>query len=254
MTAGKMIAMALTLLFTAAAPLGLMACLHKKRGGRWVSFLIGALFFPVFAMMLEPLLHIMALRSPLGAMMQNNVWIYGLYGGLAAGLFEETGRLVAFKMVLRSENAPVTALSYGLGHGGMEALLLVGMTMLNNLLLAALLMRGGEVPPELSAAAETLVSTPAGMYLWSMLERVSAMMVHLANSVLVFAAVRSGKRALFPAAILLHAGLNFVAVVSASFLPTAAAEILVLAFALLTALLGWKTYRGLVVQADREEL
>ena len=85
MTAGKMIGMALVLLFTAATPLGLMAWLHKKRGGRWLSFLIGALFFPVFAMMLEPLLHIVALKSPLGAVMQNNIWVFGLYGGLAAG-------------------------------------------------------------------------------------------------------------------------------------------------------------------------
>lgn len=255
MTAGKMIGMAVVLLFTVAAPLGLMAWLHKKRGGRWLSFLIGALFFPVFAMMLEPLLHIVALKSPLGAVMQNNIWVLGLYGGLAAGLFEETGRLVAFKMVLRNEEAPVTALSYGLGHGGMEAFLLVGMAMVNNLLLGMLLMGGGEIPPELAEAADTLTTTPAVMFLWSVLERVSAMTVHAANSVLVFAAVRTGKWLLFPAAILLHAGMNFVAVVSAAFLPTAAVEGLVLAFALLTAILAAKVYRGLVLQADaREEL
>lgn len=218
MTAGKMIGMAVVLLFTAATPLGLMAWLHKKRGGRWLSFLIGALFFPVFAMMLEPLLHIIALKSPLGAVMQNNIWVLGLYGG-------------------------------------MEAFLLVGMAMVNNLLLGMLLMGGGEIPPELAEAADTLTATPAVMFLWSVLERVSAMTVHAANSVLVFAAVRTGKWLLFPAAILLHAGMNFVAVVSAAFLPTAAVEGLVLAFALLTAILAAKVYRGLVLQADaREEL
>ena len=255
MTVGKMIAMALALLFTAAAPLGLMAYLYKKHGGRWVSFLIGAVFFPVFAMMLEPLLHVAVLRSPLGVVMQENIWIYGLYGGLAAGLFEETGRLLAFRMVLRNEEAPVTALSYGLGHGGMEALLLVGMTMVNNLLLGLLLLHGAEIPPELTAAADTLAATPVVMFLWSILERVSAMTVHVANSVLVFAAARTGKWILFPVAILLHAGLNFVAVVSAFYLPTAAVEGLVLAFALLTAFLAGKVYRDLVLQADlREEL
>ena len=166
-----------------------------------------------------------------------------------------SGLLVAFKMVLRNEEAPVTALSYGLGHGGMEAFLLVGMAMVNNLLLGMLLMGGGEIPPELAEAADTLTATPAVMFLWSVLERVSAMTVHAANSVLVFAAVRTGKWLLFPAAILLHAGMNFVAVVSAAFLPTAAVEGLVLAFALLTAILAAKVYRGLVLQADaREEL
>ena len=132
----------------------------RRLCGRWLPFLIGALFFPVFAMMLEPLLHIVALKSPLGAVMQNNIWVFGLYGGLAAGLFEETGRLVAFKMVLRNEESPVTALSYGLGHGGMEAFLLVGMAMVNNLLLGMLLMGGGEIPPELAAGRRPAPALP----------------------------------------------------------------------------------------------
>ncbi len=250
MTVGKMIAMALLLLFTAAAPLGLMLFVHRRLNGRWTPFLIGAVFFPVFAMMLEPLLHLAVLGSPLGAVLQNNIWLYALYGGLAAGLFEETGRLLAFRMVLRHEAEPVTALGYGLGHGGMEAFLLVGMAMVNNLLMGVLLMQGGEVPAELSAAAETLSSTPAVMYLWSALERASAMVLHVSNSVLVFAAVRTGKRVLFPAAILLHAGMNFVAVTSAFFLPTAAAEGLVLVFALLTAALAMKVYRELATQTE----
>lgn len=252
MTVGKMIAMALVLLFTAAAPLGLMLYVHKKLRCRWMPFLIGAVFFPVFAMMLEPLLHMVVLGGPLGQVMRDHLWVYALYGGLAAGLFEETGRLLAFRMVLRDERAPVTALGYGLGHGGMEAFLLVGMAMVNNLLLGLLLLAGGEVPAELTAAAETLSSTPAVMFFWSALERVSAMALHVSNSVLVFAAARSGKWALFPAAILLHAGLNFVAVMSAAFLPTAAVEALVLVFALAAAALAVKVYRGLASQTEEQ--
>lgn len=170
MTVGKMIAMALELVFITALPLGLMIYLNKKRGARWMPFLIGGVFFPVFAMMLEPLLHVLVLGSPLGPIMQEKVWVYGLYGGLAAGLFEETARLIAFKIVLRNETEPVTALSYGLGHGGMEALLLVGTAMINNLLMGVLLLQGGQPPENLAAAAETLASTPTIMFLWSALE------------------------------------------------------------------------------------
>lgn len=244
MTVGKMIAMALVLLFTMAAPLGLMVYVHRKLGGRWMPFLIGVVFFPVFAMMLEPLLHVLVLGSPLGPVMQEKVWVYALYGGLAAGLFEETGRLVAFKMVLRNETEPVTALSYGLGHGGMEALLLVGTAMLNNLLMGVLLLNGGQPPAELAGAAETLASTPTIMFLWSALERASAMVLHVSNSVLVFAAVRRRKWVLFPTAILTHAGLNFMAVVSGAYLPVAATEALVMVFALLVGLWAVKIYRN----------
>ncbi len=244
MTIGKMIAMAAVLVFITVIPLGLMIYLRRKHGARWIPFLIGVVFFPVFAMMLEPLLHVLVLGSPLGPIMQEKVWVYGLYGGLAAGIFEETARLVAFRMVLRSETEPVTALSYGLGHGGMEALLVVGTAMVNNLLMGALLLQGGQPPVELAAAAETLASTPAIMFLWSALERVSALVLHVSNAVLVFAAVRTGRWVLFPAAILTHAGLNFLAVVSGAYLPMAATEALILIFALLVGLWAVKIYRN----------
>lgn len=245
MTVGKMIAMALELVFITALPLGFMIYLNKKRGARWMPFLIGIVFFPVFAMMLEPLLHVLVLGSPLGSIMQEKVWVYGLYGGLAAGLFEETARLIAFKIVLRNEPEPVTALSYGLGHGGMEALLLVGTAMINNLLMGVLLLQGGQPPENLAAAAETLASTPVIMFFWSSLERASALVLHVSNSVLVFAAVRTRRWVLFPAAILTHAGLNFLAVVSGAYLPVAATEAMILAVALLVGFWAVRVYRGL---------
>ena len=49
-------------------------------------------------------------------------------------------------------------------------------------------------------------------------------MLHMANSVLVFAAVTTSRRWLFPAAILTHTAVNFAVVVSAAFLPVAATE------------------------------
>ncbi len=252
MTAGKIIAMVFVLLFAAAAPLGCMIYLNRKRGGRWLPFFIGVLFFPVFAMMLEPLLHVAVLGSSLGPVLQNSIWAYGLYGGLAAGLFEETGRLLAFRMVLRNEEAPMTALCYGLGHGGSEALLLVGTAMVNNLLLSVLLMNGGEIPPEFAAAAETLTATPAAAFLWSAVERASAITVHVSNSVLVFAAVRTGKWVWFPVAILTHAGVNFLAVAAGAYLPIAVVELIVLAAAILTALLASGVYRRLpALEASR---
>ena len=240
---GTMIVMGLLAVLTAVVPLGVMLLL-RRRGGRWGAFWTGVGTFFLFALVLEAMFHQLVLGSPLGAAIRGNIWLYALYGGLAAGIFEETARLVAFRMVLRSETEPVTALSYGLGHGGMEALLVVGTAMVNNLLMGALLLQGGQPPVELAAAAETLASTPAIMFLWSALERVSALVLHVSNAVLVFAAVRTGRWVLFPAAILTHAGLNFLAVVSGAYLPMAATEALILIFALLVGLWAVKIYRN----------
>ena len=66
----------------------------------------------LFALILEPVLHNLVLGSAAGAAIQENILLYGLYGGLAAGVFEETGRLMAFRFVLKKQGKRITALSF----------------------------------------------------------------------------------------------------------------------------------------------
>ena len=211
----------------------------------WGAFLVGAGTFLLFALVLEPVLHRLVLGSGIGPAIQGNIWLYGLYGGLAAGLFEETGRLLAFRFVLKNHPGRITALSYGIGHGGVEALLLVGLTMVSNLILGLSHAAGTPLPEEAAAAAEAILSTPASLFLWSGLERLSAMALHMSLSVLVFASVRTGKRWLFPAAIGVHAAVNFAAVVSNAHLPVAATEAIVLLLTVLAALWAARIYQNL---------
>ena len=197
MPAATIIILAAIALMTLLLPLGVMLAL-RRRGGTWTAFLTGAGTFVLFAMVLEPILHNLILRSPAGAAIQQNILLYALYGGLAAGLFEETGRLLAFRFILKPHTARITALSYGIGHGGIEAFLVMGLSMIANLSLGLAYTSGAPLPAEAAAAAETILSTPAGMFLWGGLERLSAMALHMALSVLVFASVRTGRRLLFP--------------------------------------------------------
>ena len=205
--------MVLILVLVTAGVLGVMLLL-RRRGGRWRDFFLGAGTFFLFAMVLEQLLHQVVLRSPIGPVLQGNVWLTALYGGLAAGLFEETGRFCAFKLVLRGQRERITALSYGIGHGGGEAFLLLGMTYINNLILMFTLSNGGVLPPALDSAVRGLAAVPVTAYLWALFERIPAVAFHMSASVLVFAAAKQpGKLWLLPAAILLHALLDFTAIV-----------------------------------------
>ena len=250
MGVSSVLAILFTLTFSFAFPIGLMLCFWKK-GGKWITFLIGAGTFFLFALILESIFHNLVFLTPLWAVLQDNIWLYGLYGGLAAGVFEETGRLLAFKLLLKNEREPITALSCGIGHGGMEAILLVGLTMVNNLILTAAVSVGGITDPAVLDLAEQLASTPAGMFLWAAVERFGAIVLHLANSVLVCAAVREpGQKWLFPAAILAHAAVDFVAVVSNAYLPVAVAEIIVLVLAAIAALFARMVYRTLPATAQ----
>ena len=241
----SILAILFTLLFSIAFPIGLMLY-FRKMGGKWRVFFIGAVTFILFAMILESILHNLLFLTPLWAILQGNIWIYGLYGGLAAGIFEETGRLLAFKLALKTEREPITALSYGIGHGGAEAILLVGLTMFNNLVLAAIVSAGATTDPAVLEMAEQLASTSTEMFLWAAFERFGAIILHLSLSVLVFAAViKPGKKRLWPAAIIIHAAADFIAVVSNAYLPVSATEIIVLAFAVIVALFARMVYRTL---------
>ena len=235
---------------SAALPLGLMLR-YRKKGGTWTAFLAGAGTFVLSALVLERIFHALVLASPLGGMIQDSLWLYGLYGSLAAGLFEETGRLITVRLFLKKQRTPGTALAYGAGHGGAEAVLLVGVTMLNNLLVLLLAGSGAVTDPAVLAAAETLAATPAGMFLWAALERVAAVALHVSNSVLVFAAAgQREKRWLYPAAVLLHAGANFLAVTLNAKAGTAAAELATVILTALAACFAGQIYRKLKKSAE----
>ena len=242
---GTMIVMGLLAVLTAVVPLGVMLLL-RRRGGRWGAFWTGAGTFFLFALVLEAMFHQLVLGSPLGAAIRGNIWLYALYGGLAAGIFEETGRLLAFRLMLRRRRERITALAYGIGHGGGEAFLLLGVTYLSNLVLLALLQSGAALPPEITAALEPLAAVPVSAFLWAGFERVGAITLHMACSVLVFAAAAGrGRRWLFPAAVLLHFAADFVTVIAGARLPIAATELLVALWALLAAVLAARVYKNL---------
>lgn len=237
--------MVLILVLVTAGVLGVMLLL-RRRGGRWRDFFLGAGTFFLFAMVLEQLLHQMVLRSPIGPVLQGNVWLTAFYGGLAAGLFEETGRFCAFKLILRDRRERITALSYGIGHGGGEALLLLGVVYINNLILIFTQSGGGTLPPELEAAVQGLAAIPAATYLWALFERIPAVAFHMAASVLVFAAVsRPGKAWLFPLAILFHAVLDFAAVAANAYLPIPAVELLIMGLSLAAVRVAFRVYKNL---------
>lgn len=233
-TSTAITAMAMVGVFTVILPLGLGLFFWKRARGRWRFFFLGCVIFPVFAMVLEQLVHGLLLYGAMGPALQGNLWLYALYAGLMAGIFEECGRWLAFRLSLRWSRGPEDALMYGAGHGGIEAVLLAGMTMVNNIVISLALNRGGlaaveelmgPIPEAGLAAIQGLAATPAGVYFWTAFERLAAVGLHIALSVLVYAAVRGKDRWYwFPAAILIHALVDMAAVLTNAVFPIAVTE------------------------------
>ena len=224
----------------------------KKHQAKLSTILIGAGVFVVFALVLESLVHQVVLKGPHGAAIQGNILYYALYGGLMAGLFEETGRFLAMKFLLKKEPTETRpGVSYGLGHGGVEMLLIFGLSMISTLTMALMINLGqadtllstvpAEAKDQLATQFEQLQTTGAGTYLLGLWERFSAITLQVGLSILVWAAARKGGKWcwLFPAAILLHALVDALAVILAKSAGLVAVELIVMALAIAVAALGW---------------
>ena len=253
---GSIAVMVLDAIMGVAVPVALSWWLVKKYKVKLSTILIGAATFIVFALLLEPILHRIVLMGPKGQTIQDNVWLYALYGGLAAGLFEETGRFLAMKFLMKKEpTAVMPAVAYGMGHGGAEMLILLGVSMISTIAMALMINTGGadalaaQAPPEaqeqLQAQLAQVQSTSALSYILGLWERFSALILQISLSVLVWAAVRKGGKWLwlFPAAILIHASVDGVAVILSKSMNLVAVEAVIFALAILVAYLSLRVAR-----------
>ena len=261
----SMIVMAVNALLGFAIPIFLAWWAVKKHNAKLSTILIGAATFVVFALVLESLVHKVVLAGDRAATIQGNVLYYALYGGLMAGLFEETGRFLSMKFLLKKEPSETKpAVSYGLGHGGIEVILIFGFSMISLLTMSVMVNLGMTdtllaKTPEASQAALTaqfdqLKTMSAGSYLYGLWERLSALTLHLGLSILVWTAVRKGGKWLwlFPAAILLHALVDGLAVILSKSAGYFAIESIVMAMAVAVAGLAWLVARKAFPKVQEE--
>ena len=253
---GNLIMMIVNALLGIAVPVCLSWWAVKKHKANLSTILIGAAVFVVFALVLESIVHAIVLKGEYGAAIQGNVLYYALYGGLMAGLFEETGRFVAMKFLLEKE--PTTAkagVSYGLGHGGVEMMLLFGLSMISTFAMAVIINMGmtdtltagvpAEAQEQVAAQLDQIKNAGAGLYLIGLWERFSALILQVSLSILVWAAARKGGKWLwlFPAAILLHALVDGIAVILSKQAGYVTVELIILAMAIAVAGLAWLVAR-----------
>lgn len=208
-------------------PIVLLVYFKKKYQVSIKSFLVGCAEMFLFAMVLEQIVHSLVLGSQVGTVIQENIWLYALYGSLMAGLFEETGRFLAMRYVLKKEHCNAyNAFMYGAGHSGFELFVVLSIGMINNLIYSVMINLGQTqtllAPLDeatrgtLQTAFDALVQTPFWHFALSPVERVAAITAQIGLSVIVWYAA-TGKKIkgyLFILAILLHAVLDGVAVLA----------------------------------------
>ena len=226
-----------------------------------VPFWVGVMVFIAFSRMLEMIPHSLFLLSsnPVSKAINGNVVLYVIYAATVAALFEETGRYLAFRFVLTKHPNKETAVTYGICHGGIECILVLGVTYIQYYAYGQLI-NNGSMDKMLSAykdssqsvdALNQLITNIKGVTQMTCymadLERISAMMVQVALSILVFQAVYvAGKKYMYWVAVALHFLMDVPAALYQKgvlkLLPT---EIILFVYAALVLALGVKIYQGL---------
>lgn len=249
-------AMAVNTVFVTLIPIIAFIYVSKKTNCRQNCVLVGAGTFVVFALILETILHQVVFHI-FGEKLTGNIWLYALYGGLAAALFEETGRLITMKLFMKKSLTKQNALMFGVGHGGAEALFIGVMSGFSNIVMSVLI-NINQVDQLLATVSENeknaaleqlsaLSTTPAYEYLLAGAERLLAFITQLCLSYLVYRAVRYKKPLFYLLAVTVHFVIDSSLVVLAKSLPVFAIELILLAVTAVLAVIIYRMY-----QAEKE--
>ena len=226
---------------------------------KFTTILVGAAVFVLFALILEkPIQNVLVFPKLMGLQdhavsqfINARPILWAIVLGLFPGVFEETGRFVAFKTVLRNRSNREAAISYGIGHGGFEIILVMGLNYLTYIVYGIMINAGlfqgiiDQVAEQAPDQVETMRVLADQLAAFSfadigagVIERVFAFLFHVGASILVFYAARDkGRFWLLPLAVLLHtaldslAGLNVAKVVQLS---VPALEAIVVIFGMVT--------------------
>lgn len=219
-SSNNIICLLITAVLLILVPVAFWFIWHRKHKGqiKFKYLIAGAIGFIVSARVLELGVHLVCIvfDNPISRFINGNTAAYVLYGCIMAGVFEECGRHVILKYIVKKDLTRENAVLYGIGHGGIEVLTIV-LPVIALEAVIAILFSSGDIPAALSAlniteetAAAALPTVTAAsefgaeMMIVFVLERIITMCVHIGLTVIVFyGAVEKRKRFLF-LAIALH--------------------------------------------------
>ena len=177
-----------------------------QKKGYLKSFLLGVGTFTLFQVIIR--IPILQNVLPFQAWYMNLTNFYhplfhAAFLALTAALFEEVGRFIVMKLCMKKQLRYGDGLAFGLGHGGIEALILVGINTA-----AILLYYIGIVP---AASIGFAPGESVNMFMGG-LERMLTIPVHVAWSVMVLRGIAVGKSRYLFMAILTHFLVDFIIV------------------------------------------
>lgn len=217
------------MLFSAAicllGPVTAAVILIRKLKASWLMFLLGIVVFTSTQYLLRmPLIDELLKTAWFNRFMETQRLLYVVVMALSAGVFEETGRYAAFRLLHRDLLTWENGIVFGFGHGGAEAFA----TGLYYTEMIAGTLSGKDTVTALSLSQYNL--------LMGGVERTFAIAVHIGFTLLVMYAVKRRKIWCFILAVFGHGLINTIYMLSRSYADWAADGVFAL-FAIMTVIL-----------------
>ena len=209
-------------------------CVRKKE--TWKPILFGALTFTVFQVFMRVPLIQFALKDEAWYILMSSAQptLYALFLGGTAALFEEGGRFVVMSLFLKKQRSNLDGIAFGVGHGGIEAMFVVGLNAIAMLLMS------------------TFSATPSFMFAGGV-ERLSTMLIQIALSVMVMKTVRERNYLWLVLAFVIHALIDFGAVMLSENLSVWTIEAVIFCFALISAWFVFSEYKKTAGQIQKNK-
>ncbi len=197
----SIVCMCIALVMTTIIPIGIMIlyCIRHRGESVWLAALLGAAGFFVPQMLIRiPILNVLSMSEWFMTFAENHYLIYAISLAATAGLFELVGRFGTAKILDRKGITLHKAMAAGLAHGCIEAVVVVGLQYINNILYAVMINTGtfdsmmqqaaaqaGVDIAQFDALKDSLINTAAPLYLLGIWERAMTVILHLFLSMLV---------------------------------------------------------------------
>jgi uncharacterized membrane protein YhfC len=212
------VALALASAITTLGPMAVALWWSRRSGASMSVWGAGALVFVVSQCVLR-----LPWQIPLGIWMGPRIhgsralsfaWIAA--SSLTAGLFEEVGRWAGYRWLVKKERTYRTGVMFGLGHGGIESMLLVGLGLFGSLVTYVLVATSPsllKLPPEaLDKVVTAMSAVGPGDFVAGVVERAMALTFHVACSLVVLRCFIGGSKRWLALAVGMHFVADFVAV------------------------------------------
>ncbi|MCP4416884.1 MAG: YhfC family intramembrane metalloprotease [Chloroflexi bacterium] len=234
-------------------PLGLAIWLRRRFNVPWLFFCLGMLTFVGSQIYHIPLNNWLTNAGVIGSISADapDLWRTAVILGLSAGVSETVARVLGFWFLYRRSlaNHFADGVLVGLGHGGIEAMIIGGVFTAGSL--ASLwAVRGvdlatlGLTAAELTAVTEQLavMQNSPWVILLALVERLIALTLHVTISVLVWQSFQRRQVWLILLGVIWHSAVDATAVYAPQFLDTVWVELILLGLALPGLIFLWRQW------------